>query len=139
MNGFRKKYSFLRCQLPALLWAAVISTASSVPGERIPDLPLLAQDKLVHFGIYLLLAWLVHRAFHDQSQLPWLARYASASTVIAVGLYGMIDEIHQLFVPGRSCDIVDWLADLSGGIVAVGLLFLLSWWKRGSVRTPGPD
>ena len=31
-----------------------------------------------------------------------------------VALYGAADEIHQRFVPNRSCDVLDWLADTLG-------------------------
>ncbi len=37
--------------------------------------------------------------------------------------YGMTDEIHQYFVPGRSVEILDWLADTVGG--GLGVLFYL--------------
>ena len=40
--------------------------------------------------------------------------------------YGVFDEVHQLFVPGRSGDLYDWFADVSGArhrhrrVLAVG-------------------
>ncbi len=85
---------------------------------RTPDLPGL--DKLAHFAIYALLAFLAARAFAtlpaaDRAQvLPW------AGAVFAV-LYGLGDEIHQSFVPGRNADLWDLVADASGAIV--GALF----------------
>ena len=45
----------------------------------------------------------------------WLA------TSIA-SLYGISDEFHQSFVPGRTPDVVDWLADTSGALLAVLLI-----------------
>ncbi|MGB5540538.1 MAG: VanZ family protein, partial [Gammaproteobacteria bacterium] len=42
-----------------------------------------------------------------------------------VGLYGVLDEIHQYFVPGRQADVLDVLADVSGGLLGAGLMFLL--------------
>ena len=43
--------------------------------------------------------------------------------VLLIGaLYGASDETHQLFVPGRSCDIADWIADCVG--ISFSLLFI---------------
>ena len=36
-----------------------------------------------------------------------------------VALYGLSDEIHQYFVPGRVCDILDLAADVTGGTIAL--------------------
>jgi len=40
-------------------------------------------------------------------------------------IYAMTDEIHQIFVPGRSCSLSDFLID-SCGIFFAGLIYLLS-------------
>ena len=41
-------------------------------------------------------------------------------TLAAVSCFGATDEWHQLFVPGRSCELGDWVADSLGG--GLGLL-----------------
>lgn len=46
-----------------------------------------------------------------------------AIVVLAVSLFGISDEFHQSFVPGRDVSLVDWAADLTGGVLAV-ILFL---------------
>lgn len=43
-------------------------------------------------------------------------------------LYSVTDEIHQIFVEGRSCQFVDWLIDTSGaitGAIAFLIIFLI--------------
>ncbi len=45
--------------------------------------------------------------------------------VLIAGLWGWIDEIHQFWVPGRSTDPTDLLADVIGA--AVGAWILLRW------------
>ena len=45
----------------------------------------------------------------------------------AVGaLYAVTDEVHQYFVPGRSCELRDVLIDACG--VAAGVAIV--WWRR---------
>jgi VanZ family protein len=95
--------------LPAVAWAAVIfnlSSQSRLPG---PDAP--GFDKVAHFGAYALLGWLLVRAA-DRSLLP-----LALGAVLGV-LYGAADEIHQMYVPGRSPDVMDWVADAAGVIAA---------------------
>ena len=50
--------------------------------------------------------------------------------------YGISDEFHQSFVPGRTPDVLDWLADTSGALLAA---LLLAWLSRGfhKSRQPG--
>jgi VanZ family protein len=46
-------------------------------------------------------------------------------------LYGLSDEVHQIWVPGRSADILDWLVD-GLGIFTVGWLW--GYWRRSHLR-----
>lgn len=45
------------------------------------------------------------------------ARAAACATLFA-SLYGVTDEFHQIFVPGRSCDPMDWLVDTLAALIA---------------------
>ena len=49
--------------------------------------------------------------------------------------YGASDEWHQSFVPGRSVDVADWIADAIG--VVVGVLFY-HWLRRRAWRSASP-
>lgn len=72
------------------------------------------QDKLMHFLAYGLLAllWCLVGLKEENPKLRfWLPLLLSS-------LYGASDEIHQYFVPGRSCEFLDWLADGSGALSA---------------------
>jgi hypothetical protein len=50
---------------------------------------------------------------------------------ILVTAYGVTDEYHQLFVPGRDASGWDILADGLGGFLAAWVLF---WWDRKTVN-----
>lgn len=71
----------------------------------------LALDKLIHAGLYAVLAAL------------WLwARPGKPSQALALAsLYGAVDEWHQSWVPGRSADAWDWLADTAGASLVLAL------------------
>lgn len=105
--------------LPAAAWAATIfwlSSRSSVPG---PELPYI--DKVAHFGAYAVLGALLAFAA-DRSRVPLLL-------AVGVGLaYGASDEVHQMFVPGRSPDVLDWAADTAGVLTAC--LLYTRWRSR---------
>lgn len=63
-----------------------------------------------HFCEYAVFGALLQNAL----RLRLDARRAVAIAVICASLYGVTDEIHQLFVPGRACDPVDWIVDTLG-------------------------
>ena len=60
----------------------------------------------------------------------WGRRYTAVSLPIA-SLYAITDEVHQCFVPGRSCQAADWAIDTAGaalGLLCAGVLLWL--WLR---------
>ena len=84
------------------------------------------------FLIFTLLTW---RAFKYQTSISWLRERAILFSMLAAILYGLSDEIHQLYVPGRMFDILDILADSFGA-----LLFILGYWfLRRFRKTPEPS
>lgn len=114
--------SGLRAWGPALLWAAVIFAVSSRPS--LPVDVAYGLDKVAHFGAYWVLGTALARGQH-RTGWHW-------ATAVALGmLYGASDEFHQSFVPGRSPDAADWVADALGTGAGV---FSFHWWRR---RWPG--
>ena len=77
-------------------------------------------DKLLHVTGYAVLGTLALRAFHGGFERPRLAPTMYAA--LAVILWGISDEIHQSFVPGRDASPWDVLADVVGFVIAT-LLF----------------
>ena len=69
----------------------------------------------VHIAAYAGLAVLTARAV-GKGLRDVSARAVLAAIVIS-SLYGISDEYHQLFVPGRSFELLDMLADAIGSIV----------------------
>lgn len=99
----------------AAAWALLIFILSSIPGAAFPASKLFSYDKLLHAGVYAVLGAFCFWAIPQR----W-SRKAGFRVVIAGALatvYGLTDEFHQLFVPGRSSDMRDVLADCVGGHV----------------------
>ena len=74
-----------------------------------------------HVFVYAVLAFLAVRALaHQRDFLPRIFWAAFALTL----LYGISDEIHQVFVPGRGFQYVDILMDGVGALIGLGVYAL---------------
>ena len=108
---------------------AVIFAASSMSAPPIPG----GADKPWHALGYLGLAVVVVRAF--AGGLP--RRISPRIVIVSVGvvvLYGASDELHQMFVPGRTASFDDLLADTIGALVGASLC-----WAWGIITPTSRD
>ncbi len=62
-------------------------------------------DKLVHFMVYGVIAWSLWVLMNVKS---------ATRTLVAASLIGMLDEIHQIYLPGRSAGLDDLIMDVVG-------------------------
>ena len=85
------------------------------------DVPsLLAGDpdnRAAHFVAYAGLSLVTLRALAEGRWVKVTAAAVAVAIVIA-SLYGVSDEFHQRFVPGRAFDVYDMAADACGASVA---------------------
>lgn len=96
----------------------------------------LHMDKFFHFGVYAVLALLSARAVGRRS--PGLSPGARMlAAVLVASAYGLTDECHQAFVPGRSPELLDFLADTLGGLVGAAA-FVRSDGSRDDHRRASP-
>ena len=105
--------------LPATLYYAFIFYVSSRTVELPFDFPGRYGDKALHILEFSVLGWLLAFGFHGI--LKFSARLRHASAFFVVTALGVLDEVHQSFVPGRHAEIGDAIADAAG--VAIGILF----------------
>jgi VanZ family protein len=117
---------FVRYQLPALLWALLIFISSSLPAHVFPSMTIFRYDKLIHLLLFGMLALFVYRALTLPSVQYRFSWPRAILTVILVTLFGAGDEVHQHFIPGRSSEIADAVADFSGASLTMLLLYLFS-------------
>jgi VanZ family protein len=109
--------------LPLAVFWLVIFIATSLPANRLPNIVL--SDKINHFIAYFALSILVYLTLIYQRKSRFLFDNAVVATISLCLLYGVIDELHQMFIPGRFAETLDWFADSLGSISGVVLLKFL--------------
>ncbi|MDI6765358.1 MAG: VanZ family protein [Bacteroidota bacterium] len=115
---------FLKYQFPAIGWALFIFVASSIPAKSLPPMTLLRYDKLIHIGLFLIFGLLIYRALGTGKNKYSLALGRVILSVSIVILYGVLDEIYQGTVPGRTLDVWDAVADTIGGVLAALVIYI---------------
>ncbi len=84
-------------------------------------------DKGLHFLAYVILSFLLWSAINPYKKVNW--HKATVWWVLLVIVwYGVIDEVLQGFVTGRSCDIGDFFADLAGTLTSLIMLSIFTFW-----------
>ena len=99
--------------LPVIAYMAMLFGLSSL--STLPNAPEGFSFYDVHVVAYAGLGALTARAAaKGVHNVSWRAVLAA---IVISTLYGVSDEYHQRFVPGRSFDVLDMLADLIGSVV----------------------
>jgi VanZ family protein len=113
--------------LPAVAWAGLIFFLSAQPDETFEKLGLQGQLLSIggHLVVYFVLMVLLVLALRYSSNLSSRQVYILAFLIVA--LYGLSDEYHQTFVPGRTATMADWFVDLIGAGLA---WMILAYWER---------
>ncbi len=110
--------------LTALYCAAIFYLSSR--SEPVPDnYRFKGLDKVAHVLVYGGLAALVSTGLRRSGRPVRPSVQALAPLAFAV-FYGFTDEIHQYFVPLRSFDPLDLLANTGGAFLAQAVL--CRWW-----------
>ena len=128
--------------LPAVAYMGVIWLVSSFEMPALPVGLVPWRDKGVHVVEYGVLGFLLAHA----CLRTWRGRVAGhaslrigAFAILFGVLWGVLDEIHQAFVPGRSADVLDVVADTIGvtlGTIARTLASRLRRTPAVQARTP---
>jgi VanZ family protein len=105
--------------LPALFLMSAIFHASSFTFlTDPPSFGFERSDLLFHFSEFFALGLLTARMVSPNNDERGSLRPFLLASSIVLG-YGLLDEVHQAFVPGRDPDVLDWLVDASGGLVGI--------------------
>lgn len=111
----------------AVGWMAVIFALSSIPGSHLPG----RWGWLGHLAAYAVLGGLLALAIGPT--VP--ARAGVYAATLLASLYGVTDEVHQILVPGRTPDVLDWSVDTLGAVLGAGIVVWLST-KKAALRRP---
>jgi VanZ family protein len=102
--------------LPILAYVALIFTLSSQP-RLAPPFHFANSDKLAHTLEYGGLGFLLVRAFRRRTRLSGPVAGGLAAVAIGLVIAGF-DEYWQSHIPGRDSNVLDWIADGQGLILA---------------------
>lgn len=117
-------------------WACTIYYLSSLTGPEIAQFDVNVWDKAEHFAAFAAGGALLALALRLSVSWPW-KRLASFA-VVALVIFGAMDEIHQLFTAKRSgADPFDWLADCFGALFGVAL-FPIIYARFSRAYPPAP-
>ena len=126
----------LKYQLPPLLWILVTLIFAYFPDLYFSIKLPLGTDKIVHAGVYFILCWLVQRAFYKQAALLQLRKSSFLGAFIFSCVYGILDEFHQHFLPGRRSNVYDLLAAAGGALLYVAIASMVSRREDGAGSEP---
>lgn len=114
MQNNTKKYTLF---FPIII-AVIIFILSHQNRLPLPDYGLTIEDKIAHVIAYLIFGMSV--MYSLQNLYPGFNYSRLKILVLIIGiLYGASDEIHQYFVPGRSCDALDLISDSIGVYLSI--------------------
>ncbi|MCA8950573.1 MAG: VanZ family protein [Planctomycetes bacterium] len=108
-------------------------TSSQTPKPTAPN----AFKAFLHNGAHIIAyaglggAWLMALLPGPGGGLPAATRRVCITAVVFAVLYGGVDEVHQMYVPGRTSSLWDVASDASGAAIAVTLVL---WAFRGGAR-----
>lgn len=122
---------FYKYYLPIVVWLAIIfEVPTATHASGITGLPYHI-DKAAHFFLYGVLGFLVVRAIYFRDKIPDMKQAILVAVGIAVFCAGL-DELHQIYMPGRFSSFFDFVFDILG-ITASQIVF---WYviQRKSVQ-----
>ena len=102
--------SFIKKYKLSIIWALIMLLATTMKsGDEMPKFDIPYMDKIVHFGIFGVLGFLI----------SYEKRRADIVTLALCALYGAAIEVIQLFLPWRSFEWADMLADTLGALAGI--------------------
>lgn len=78
--------------------------------------------KMAHFSVYTLGGIISYMLF---SQYKISNKKRIIYSLLLCMIYAITDEIHQYFVPGRSCELRDVLIDSSGALLGIFISYII--------------
>jgi len=120
------RWKIFRYKTVAIAWFIIMCILFFLPGSDLPQanwMDVIYLDKLVHIGLFAVLIFLWKSSFDlDLNHYNWVL-------LLSAILYGLaVEFIQKCWVPNRSFDLFDLLADTAGSIL--GLIVWLRVYKK---------
>ena len=123
MFEYLEKRKVYLVYVPLIIYWIMLFTATSLPAANLPSVAI--SDKIKHFGAFFGLSVLLSLTLLYQNKNLLFKNHFLAAALVISSIYGLLDEIHQSFVPGRNSEFLDWVADSLGAAVGVFVVFYL--------------
>ena len=112
--------------IPAVLWLMAILVATLTPGDKLPESPdIIGFDKLVHLGLFLVLTFLWNRAGTGRTEQPKKTAKIFTNYLVFGLFFAIFIEFIQRYIPGRSFDQWDFVANITGGTLGTICFYIL--------------
>ena len=123
-----------RNSYPGILCGIVILILTGLPGSLLPHAkPILGLDKVVHFLMYAVFAFACvwgYRKQYASRDTAYKKRALLLALAVSVAYGGLTELLQEHFVPLRTGDWFDFLADSIGAMVGVVVFYLFFRQKK---------
>jgi VanZ family protein len=131
LQGNRPRWLFAGLVAVAIVFWMAMFAGTHLPIQVAPKNDAYSLDKLQHLGAFCCLAILLCAI---GAALGVRAAWLYGGVLVVMSAYGLFDEATQALVSNRQPDLLDWLADVCGAAVGVGLAAMvqlaLARWRR---------
>jgi hypothetical protein len=131
LNGRRGGGSGWRWLIPAFFYGLFITLMSN---RSFSGVQVSFDTSYFHPVEYATLGLLLGKFWYRVIEQKGFGSFA-LRVFLAVGLFGIADELHQWFVPGRDADIKDWAFDLAGALAAILIVAVIRRFTAPGVKT----
>lgn len=110
--------------VPALLYVGAIFYGGSLPPPRLPNTSMVGADKILHLLAFAGMQIAITRAMRYEFPESRYSRVLIGAAALT-SFIGLLLELWQSFIPQRSAEFVDWIADTLGAVLAALALWFL--------------
>ncbi len=117
---------FFRYTLFPFIWAIIILILTLMPGGNMPKMGYFpGLDKLVHAFVFAVQSFLLIVGFAKQYTYAYVREnQVRLALILSIG-YGVLIEVVQGFIPGRSFEVPDIAADAAGAFIGWAAFLLI--------------
>lgn len=120
MFNLLEKYRLFLIYIPLILYGIILIVFSVLPDNIL--LNSNSPDKFYHLGAYGIFSFFLFFCLNFQNKIFVFKKYASVFTVVLTSLFGILNEFYQIFIPGRTLNILDVIANMVGSLIVVLLV-----------------